>query len=104
VVDKNDQNDHLAGVTVSVVKLADGKTPPPRIFRTTDAKGAFSIRVPVNATIRFTYVGFESYTMKAAAAQSDLKIYLAEKLNLLEDAIVVGYTNKNIKNNVTAAV
>lgn len=104
VVDKNDQNDHLAGVTVSVVKLADGKTPPPRIFRTTDAKGAFSIRVPVNATIRFTYVGFESYTMKAAAAQSDLKIYLAEKLNLLEDAIVVGYTNKNKKNNVTAAV
>jgi len=102
VMNKSAQNELLPGVTVSVTKGPDGKQAP-RIWKRTDGKGRFSITVPMNATVQFAYVGFESYSMKATATQTDLKVFLVEALNVLDETIVVGYTNKSIQNSVIAA-
>lgn len=101
VVEKDGQNGPLPGATVSVIKGPDGKEVP-RIRTATMSKGEFSIKVPVNSTIQFSFIGYEPYIMKAAATKSDIKIYLSANLDVLDETIIVGYTNKSIKTNVTA--
>lgn len=54
----------------------------------TDIDGNFEISVPEGATLRFSYVGYNTVESKATP---EMKVYLAENSELLDEVVVVGY-------------
>ncbi|MDR2815376.1 MAG: TonB-dependent receptor [Proteiniphilum sp.] len=68
----------------------------------TDIDGAFSITVPENSTLIFSYVGFASQEVPVGN-RTELNVILLEDQQMLEEVVVVGYgTQKKI--NLTGAV
>lgn len=68
----------------------------------TDIDGNFSIDVPVNSTIVFSYIGFSDEEV-VWDGSGDLNIVLSEDSELLDELVVVGYgTQKRV--NLTGAV
>ena len=53
----------------------------------TDFDGNFQISAPKDATLKISYVGFITQEVKAAP---ELKIYLAENSELLDEVVVLG--------------
>jgi TonB-linked SusC/RagA family outer membrane protein len=66
----------------------------------TDIDGNFVISVPQSAKLTFSYIG---YTSKTLAATADMKVYLEEDSELLEEVVVVGYSTQR-KVDVTGAI
>lgn len=54
----------------------------------TDIDGKFEISVPEGATLKFSYVGYNTIEIKASP---EMKVYLAENSELLDEVVVVGY-------------
>lgn len=54
----------------------------------TDIDGNFTISVPEGATLKFSYIGFNSTEAKATP---EMTIHLGENSKLLDDVVVVGY-------------
>lgn len=54
----------------------------------TDIDGNFTISVPEGATLKFSYIGFNSTEAKATP---EMIIHLGENSELLDDVVVVGY-------------
>lgn len=72
----------LTGVSVSVKGSRTGTT--------TDANGNFAITVPDDATLVFSYVGFESYEV-AVAGKSSINVTLQQSARKIDEVVVIGY-------------
>ncbi|MEI6950046.1 SusC/RagA family TonB-linked outer membrane protein [Paraflavisolibacter sp. H34] len=90
----NDKGEPLSGVTVQVKGSAKSVV--------TDADGNYSIDVPANAALVFTYVGMESQTV-SAGGKTMLNLKMKGIESTLNDVVVVGYGTKK-KANVIGAV
>ncbi len=66
----------------------------------TDLDGKFTLKVVPNSTIEFSYLGYKTQTMKAAA---NMDITLVDDNALLDEVVVVGYGQQK-KANLTGAV
>lgn len=66
----------------------------------TDFDGMFTLEVTEGAMLEISYVGYATQTVAAGA---DLKIFLAEDTELLDEIIVTGYTTQR-KADLTGAV
>ena len=69
---------------------------------TTDLDGTFTIEVPGNASLVFSYIGFQTQEIPVNN-QSRIAIVLDEEAKLLEDIVVTGY-RKEIRSNVSSAI
>lgn len=68
----------------------------------TNSDGKFTIKVPQNATLIFSYIGYEEKEVAVAGKQS-LTVALDMASNMLEEVVAVGYgTQKRV--NLTGAV
>jgi TonB-linked SusC/RagA family outer membrane protein len=72
----------LAGVTVSVKATGESTQ--------TDENGRFTINAPKNATLVFTYVGYNSQEMKLGN-QTELYVDMRSSNLALDEVVVVGY-------------
>lgn len=70
----------VAGATVKVKGMTIGTI--------TDANGRYSLSVPANSTLEYTYMGFKTQTVKAGASGSALNVSLAEDVAGLEEVVV----------------
>ena len=85
VLDKP-ENKVLVGVNISIDKKGIGQT---------DANGRFSITVPANAVVSFSFIGFVTQKLKVEESQKDLIITLSEDKKGLNEIVIVGYQNRN---------
>lgn len=90
----SESGEPLAGVSVRIKGTDFGTT--------TDAKGKFSIEVPDNAVLVFSYVGFEAQEVTVGSQQS-LSIRLKAGDSQLEQVVVVGYGTQK-KKDLTGSV
>lgn len=87
VRDKNGVS--LMGVSVSVVGAKGGVT--------TDEMGTFTISVPEDGELSFSFVGFKPETVRITKENANLTITLTPEILSLSDVVVVGYgTQKKI--------
>ena len=69
----------------------------------TDLDGNFSLQCPVGSTLKASYIGYLTRTVKVTGNMNALKIILKEDAETLEEVVVVGYgTQKKV--NLTGAV
>ena len=68
----------------------------------TDFDGKFTLKVDEKATIKVSYIGYETQTL-SVAGQTEFNIVLKEDATTLEDVVVIGYGSVK-KRNLTAAV
>ena len=66
----------------------------------TDIDGNFKITVPEGAKLKVSYVGYNTTEVKATP---EMKIYLAEDSELLDEVVVVGYSSEK-KADLTGSV
>ena len=66
----------------------------------TDVNGKFTLNVAQGATLRISYVGYETQEVKATRT---MRIVLTEDSELLQEVVVVGYGSQK-KENLTGAV
>ena len=69
----------------------------------TDVNGRYSLDVPVDADLEFTYIGFLPQQVKVAAGRTEYNITMTEDSQTLDEVIVVGYGTQK-KSVVTAAI
>lgn len=85
----------IAGVSVSVLENA-------KVGTRTDEQGRFSIQVPANTTLVFSYLGYRKREIQVQD-QHELNIVLEEDAAALDEVVVVGYGSQS-RRNVTGAV
>lgn len=90
----DDKGQPLNGVSVSVKGSTTGTV--------TDANGNYSISVPEDAVLVFSYVGFNNIEVKPAG-RSTLDISLKPKERSLDEIVVVGYGTQK-KRDLTGSV
>ncbi|WP_324670519.1 TonB-dependent receptor [Hymenobacter sp. GOD-10R] len=73
----------LPGVTIVVQGTTTGATTSP--------DGSFTLQVPANSTLVFSYIGFIRQEIKVAGATSNLAVTLAQDNKTLDDVVVIGY-------------
>jgi TonB-linked SusC/RagA family outer membrane protein len=78
---KNLLGESLIGVNVVQKGTTNGTV--------TDIEGDFSIRVPANATIVFSYIGFEKQE-RVWDGKSNMQVTLQEDVAMLDDVVVIG--------------
>ena len=91
VLSKTD-DEPLIGASVLCEKTQTGAA--------TDIDGNFEISVPEGAMLKVSYVGFMPAEVKAT---SEMKIYLAENSEILDEVVVVGYSSEK-KADLTGSV
>ena len=84
----------LSGVSVTIKGTATGTT--------TDATGKYSITVPDNAVLVFTYVGYKNIEERVAGRTS-INVVLQTVDNSLEGVVVVGYGTQK-KRDLTGSI
>lgn len=77
----DDESEPLIGVSVLVEGTTQGTA--------TDANGRYSIRVKRGDKLRFSYVGFASYSIKVDKRRID--VVLKSDQNVLDEFVVIGY-------------
>ena len=87
-------NEELIGVTVLVVETGAGTV--------TDVNGNFELTVPVNNTLRISYVGYSNQEI-VITNQTALEINLRPETQLMDELVVVGYSAQK-KSTLTGAV
>ncbi|MDE6685167.1 MAG: SusC/RagA family TonB-linked outer membrane protein, partial [Duncaniella sp.] len=93
----DESGEPIPGATVQVKNNAAGAT-------VTDLDGKYSISIPTgNATLVFTFIGYETEERTVGANVSTLNITLKESSLLLDDVVVVGYGSMRRKD-LTGAV
>lgn len=76
----------MVGASVSV---------PGKVLAQVNANGGYSVTVPDGATLTFTYVSYEPFTIKLKPGQTILNVSLSEKKNMLNDEVVIrGYVKR----------
>ncbi len=76
------QNEPLVGVSIRIVNTQGGTV--------TDINGRYSLSVPADASLEFTYVGMAAQTIKVGS-QSVINVSLKEDSQLLAETVVIGY-------------
>ncbi|WP_315822283.1 carboxypeptidase-like regulatory domain-containing protein [Paraflavitalea speifideaquila] len=71
------------GVTVSVVGAKGGVT--------TDENGNFTISVPENGVLSFSFVGFKTENIRVGKDNKVLDLSLTPEIAALTDVVIVGY-------------
>ena len=66
----------------------------------TDFDGNFTLSVPINATLKISYIGYKPVTVKAAAS---IQVLLEEDTQMVDEVVVTGYTTQR-KADLTGAV
>ena len=84
----------LPGVNVVVKGTSQGAI--------TDANGNFSLEIPTDATVVFSFVGYKTQEV-VATGQETLNIVLQEEAEELSEVVVVGYSSVE-KRDITGAV
>ncbi len=92
VTDAN--NDPLIGVNVTVVDASRGTI--------TDIDGRYSLSVPTNGRLRFSFLGYLTQTV-AVGNQTKINVKLAEDAKNLDEVVVIGYGTVK-KRDLTGAV
>lgn len=87
-------DEELIGVTILVTGTEIGTV--------TDLNGAFTLSVPVNSTLRISYVGYSSQEISVTGTVT-LDIRLQPETQLMDELVVVGYTVQK-KSTLTGAV
>ncbi|PWD98512.1 SusC/RagA family TonB-linked outer membrane protein [Marinilabilia rubra] len=72
----------LIGVTVIEVGTSNGTV--------TDAEGKYSLEVPDNASLRYSYIGFKTQVV-SVSGRSNIDVQLAPDVSLVNEVVVVGY-------------
>lgn len=85
----------IIGATVKIKDAPQGTI--------TDIEGQFSIRIPANATLEISYIGYATQYTKINRPEGTIKIVLKEDTKLLDEVIVVGYGTTSVRKN-TASV
>ncbi len=80
------ENKVLAGVNISLDKKG---------LTQTDANGRFTVTVPENSTITFSFIGFVTQKLKVAEGQKNVIITLSEDKKGLNEIVIVGYQNRS---------
>lgn len=86
---------NLENVTIQL------KSNPARVVKS-DARGAFTIKVPANGILIFTYVGYEAQEM-AINGQSELNILLRSRETGLNEVTVIGFGGTRKKASMVSA-
>ena len=81
-------------IGVSVVQVGVGT-----VGTVTDVDGSFSLEVPQGASLRFSYIGYESIEI---AARPEMKVELKESKVMLDEVVVIGYGTVKRKDLTTA--
>lgn len=68
----------------------------------TDENGRYSISVPEKATLKFSYIGYESKSVKVEG-QSTIDVAMKDAMQELEEVVVIGYGTQK-KADLTGAV
>ena len=84
----------MASVSVAQVGTANGTA--------TDFDGNYSLSVPSNATLQFSFIGYATQTV-AVNGKSVINVTLEEDSELLEDVVIIGYGAQK-KANVTGSI
>ena len=85
------QNEPIIGASILEQGTSNGVA--------TDLDGNFTIQVDKNATLRISYIGYKTRTLKAS---STMKIVLEEEANMLEEVVTIGYGAVKRKDVTTA--
>ena len=85
----------LPGVNIVISGNKTGKS--------TDANGAFQIKVSTGQSLIFSFMGYISQQVKIANSNSSLQIIMEENSVLLNDVVVIGY-GKIKKKDVTGSI
>ena len=85
----------LIGVTVQPVGVQGTGT-------VTDFDGNYTIKVGRDATLKFSYIGYQDHT-QAVAGQTTINVIMREDAELLQEVVVVGYGTVK-KESLTGAV
>ena len=88
-------NEPLIGVTVMI----DGQTAGGTV---TDFDGNYTIKAAVNATLKFSYIGYQDQKI-AVGGKTTINVVMKEDSELLEEVVVVGYGTQK-KESLTGAV
>lgn len=78
----DEKGEALPGVTITVVGSSSTGT-------ITDISGDFSLQVPSDSKLSFSYVGYETKTLPASGIE--MEVVLQEDLKSLEEVVVIGY-------------
>ena len=89
------QNEPLIGVTVLIDGQSTGGT-------VTDFDGNYSIKAASNATLKFSYIGYQDQKI-AVGGRGTINVQLKEDSELLEEVVVVGFGTQK-KESLTGAV
>ncbi len=94
----------VTGKNNTVLPNATIKVAGTKIARTSDSLGGFSFKVPVGATLEFSFVGYLTKSLKVNSP-GVYKVLLSENLDngRLSDVVVVGYGKQKLPT-VTGAV
>jgi len=94
-----------------IVQSADDQLPLPGVsinagdktVGTSGANGEFLVTIPTGTELKFTFIGFNTHTVKITKPESNLQISLETSSTSLEDVVVVGYgTQKKV--NLTGSI
>lgn len=99
VYDKAGNNETFPGVNII---CRDAKTKKRIRGTASDLDGGFSIRVPLNSELVFSYVSYKPTIYKVKKAASDISIYLEENVTEIVETVIVGQRRVN-KANVTSS-
>src|SRR6187402_34679 len=91
----SDSSAPLASVSVSIKGETGGTT--------TDANGAFTIRVNKGATLVFSIVGYEDKEIKIEKETTGLSLNLSPRSTGLNDVVVIGYGTQRAKD-ITSSI
>ena len=95
VVDVTD-NEPLIGATVVVAGASN-------VGVSTNVDGEFSLTVPAGGSLRVSYVGYTTQTVKITGATTDITVAMVPDSQALDEVVVVGYGTQR-KSVVTAAI
>jgi TonB-linked SusC/RagA family outer membrane protein len=70
----------------------------------TDIMGKFTIIVPENSTLMFTFIGFVSEKVKLESGKKNITVALSEDKKGLNEVIIVAYQNRNKETTPGASV
>lgn len=91
---KDDAGEPLMAAAVAEVGTTNGTV--------TDLDGNYSITVPSNATLQFSFMGYSTQTV-AVAGKTTINVTLSEDAELLDEIVVIGYGTQK-KSDLTGAV
>ncbi|WP_157638257.1 SusC/RagA family TonB-linked outer membrane protein [Flexithrix dorotheae] len=93
-ITSSEDGEVLPGVSILILGTTTGTT--------SDAQGEYSLNVPEGATLKFSYIGYETQDIEVGN-QSVLNVTLSPDLEQLEEVVVIGYGTQE-KKDLTGAI